>query len=161
MLPTWSRWPTLDLRRTRWHIGHSAGVARSRAALLAPGPRSRCENGVDQRRDAEDDPAARSNAGALPKEVFDGFRASLVANRGPVLPGYPGRSAFFRLQPNRSEGLRRQCSKTDKARPLMGSIKAQFDCIKAMSENLTSLKTSSRLASQRSFSMAATTRSYR
>jgi non-heme chloroperoxidase len=73
-----------------------------------------------------------SNPGGTPIEVFDGFRAALVANRAqfyldvPTGPFY----GFNRPGAKVSEGLIRNWWRQG----MMGSAKAGYECIKAFSE---------------------------
>jgi non-heme chloroperoxidase len=73
-----------------------------------------------------------SNPGGTPIEVFDGFRAALAANRAqfyldvPTGPFY----GFNRPGAKVSEGLIRNWWRQG----MMGSAKAQYECIKAFSE---------------------------
>jgi non-heme chloroperoxidase len=120
----------LDLRNAV-HIGHSAGggeVARY-VARAKPGRVARMVliSAVTPRMIRTE-----SNAGALPKEVFDGFRASLVANRAQFYRDIPAGPffGFNRTGAKASEGIIQNWWR----QAMMGSIKAQYDCIKAMSE---------------------------
>ncbi|PWT92267.1 MAG: alpha/beta hydrolase [Proteobacteria bacterium] len=120
----------LDLRNAV-HIGHSAGggeVARY-VARAKPGRVARMVliSAVTPLMIHSE-----SNAGGLPKEVFDGFRASLVANRAQFYRDIPA-GPFF--------GFNRAGAKASEPivqnwwrQAMMGSIKGQYDCIKAMSE---------------------------
>jgi non-heme chloroperoxidase len=113
------------------HVGHSTGggevtryVARhgkgrvARAVLLDAVPP------VMVKKD--------SNPGGTPIEVFDGFRATLAANRAqfyldiPTGPFY----GFNRPGAKVSEGLIRNWWRQG----MMGSVKAGYECIKAFSE---------------------------
>jgi non-heme chloroperoxidase len=73
-----------------------------------------------------------SNPGGLPLEVFDGFRAALVANRAqfyrdvPSGPFYGFNRPGATVLPGVVDNWWRQ--------GMMGGIKAQYDCIKAFSE---------------------------
>jgi len=73
-----------------------------------------------------------SNPGGTPIEVFDGFRATLAANRAqfyldvPTGPFY----GFNRPGAKVSEGLIRNWWRQG----MMGSVKAGYECIKAFSE---------------------------
>ena len=120
----------LDLRNAV-HIGHSAGggevaryVARAKPDRVA---RMVLISAVTPRMIRTE-----SNAGALPKEVFDGFRASLVANRAQFYRDIPAGPffGFNRTGAKASEGIIQNWWR----QAMMGSIKAQYDCIKAMSE---------------------------
>src|SRR5690242_5736842 len=72
------------------------------------------------------------NPGGLPIEVFDGFRAALIANRAqffleiPTGPFY----GFNRPGAKASEGVIRNWWRQG----MMGGAKAHYDCIKAFSE---------------------------
>lgn len=120
----------LDLRNAV-HIGHSAGggevaryVARARPGRVA---RMVLISAVTPLMIHSE-----SNAGGLPKEVFDGFRASLVANRAQFYRDIPAGPffGFNRTGAKTSEGIVQNWWR----QAMMGSIKAQYDCIKAMSE---------------------------
>jgi len=75
---------------------------------------------------------SEKNPGGLPIEVFDGFRAALVANRAqffldvPTGPFY----GFNRPGAKVSEGAIRNWWRQG----MMGGAKAHYDCIKAFSE---------------------------
>jgi non-heme chloroperoxidase len=72
------------------------------------------------------------NPGGLPREVFDGFRAALVANRAqfyrevPSGPFYGFNRPGATPQPGVIDNWWRQ--------GMMGGIKPQYDCIEAFSE---------------------------
>ena len=120
----------LDLRNAI-HVGHSTGggeVARyvakhgagrvAKAALIGAVPPVMVKSAT--------------NPGGLPIEVFDGFRAALVANRaqffrdGPAGPFY----GFNRPNAKVSEGVIDNWWRQG----MMGGAKAHYDCIKAFSE---------------------------
>ncbi len=119
----------LDLRGTV-HIGHSTGggevaryVARfgkgraAKAVLVSAVPPIMIQT--------------PNNPGGLPKSVFDGFRASLAANRADFywqvpLPFY----GFNRSGTPVIEGVRQNWWRQG----MMGGAKAQYDCIAAFSE---------------------------
>jgi non-heme chloroperoxidase len=72
------------------------------------------------------------NPGGLPIEVFDGFRAALVANRAQFFRDVPA-GPFF--------GFNRPGAKVSQGvidnwwrQGMMGGAKAHYDCIKAFSE---------------------------
>lgn len=120
----------LDLRNAV-HVGHSAGggevaryVARARPGRVARMVLISAVTPMMIR--------TQSNTGGLPREVFDGFRTSLVANRAQFYRDIPA-GPFF--------GFNRTGAKTSEGavqnwwrQAMMGSIKAQYDCIKALSE---------------------------
>jgi non-heme chloroperoxidase len=120
----------LDLKNAI-HVGHSTGggevahyVARakagrvSKAVLIGAVPPIMVKS--------------EKNPGGLPIEVFDGFRAALVANRAqffldvPTGPFY----GFNREGAEASEGVIRNWWRQG----MMGGAKAHYDCIKAFSE---------------------------
>ncbi|MBA1245224.1 alpha/beta fold hydrolase [Pseudomonas japonica] len=72
-----------------------------------------------------------SNPGGLPLDVFDGFRAALVANR----------AQFYREVPTPFYGYNRDGAEVSEGiklnwwrQGMMGGAKAHYDCIKAFSE---------------------------
>jgi non-heme chloroperoxidase len=73
-----------------------------------------------------------ANPGGLPKEVFDGFRAALAANRAQFFhdvaagPFYGYNRPGAKVSPATVENWWRQ--------GMMGGAKAHYDCIKAFSE---------------------------
>src|SRR3990170_1117771 len=73
-----------------------------------------------------------SNPGGLPIEVFDGFRAALVANRAQFYVDIPA-GPFYGF--NR-EGAKVLQGAVDNwwRQGMMGGAKAHYDCIKAFSE---------------------------
>jgi len=121
----------LDLKNAI-HVGHSTGggeVARyvakhggngrvSRAVLIGAVPPIMLKTAA--------------NPGGLPIEVFDGFRAALVANRAQFFRDIPA-GPFF--------GFNRDGAKVSQGvidnwwrQGMMGGAKAHYDCIKAFSE---------------------------
>ena len=74
----------------------------------------------------------QNNPGGLPLEVFDGFRAALVANRAQFYRDVPSGPfyGFNRAGAQVSEGVIANCWRQG----MMGGIKAHYDCIKAFSE---------------------------
>jgi non-heme chloroperoxidase len=120
----------LDLRNAV-HIGHSTGggevahyVARAepgrvaKAVLIGAVPPIMVKS--------------EKNPGGLPIEVFDGFRAALVANRAqfyidvPAGPFYGFNRAGAKVSQGVIDNWWRQ--------GMMGGTKAHYDCIKAFSE---------------------------
>jgi non-heme chloroperoxidase len=113
------------------HVGHSTGggevvhyVARAEAGRVAKAVIIGAVPPVMVKSD--------KNPGGLPIEVFDGFRAALVANRAqffldiPTGPFY----GFNRPGAKVSEGVIRNWWRQG----MMGGAKAHYDCIKAFSE---------------------------
>ncbi len=113
------------------HVGHSTGggevaryVARSKPGRVAKAVLIGAVPPIMLKTEA--------NPGGLPIEVFDGFRAALVANRAqffldvPTGPFY----GFNRPGARISEGVIRNWWRQG----MMGGAKAHYDCIKAFSE---------------------------
>jgi non-heme chloroperoxidase len=73
-----------------------------------------------------------TNPGGLPIEVFDGFRAALVANRAQFFRDVPAGPFYGFNRPNAkvSEGVIDNWWRQG----MMGGAKAHYDCIKAFSE---------------------------
>ena len=121
---------TLDLQNAV-HIGHSAGggevaryVARAKPGRVGKMVLISAVTPMMIR--------TQSNPGGLPREVFDGFRMSLVANRAQFYRDIPAGPffGFNRTGATTSEGVIQNWWR----QAMMGSIKAQYDCIKALSE---------------------------
>ncbi len=113
------------------HVGHSTGggevahyVARAKAGRVAKAVLIGAVPPVMLK--------SEKNPGGLPLEVFDGFRAALVANRAqfyidiPTGPFY----GFNRKDAKVSQGLIDNWWRQG----MMGGAKAHYDCIKAFSE---------------------------
>jgi len=120
----------LDLRGAV-HIGHSTGggeVARY-AARAKPG---RVAKAVLIGAVPPIMLKTAANPGGLPLEVFDGFRAALVANRAQFFLDVPSGPfyGFNRPGANISQGLIENWWRQG----MMGGAKAHYDCIKAFSE---------------------------
>lgn len=120
----------LDLKNAV-HIGHSTGggevahyVARAKPGRVAKAVLIGAVPPVMVKSD--------KNPGGLPIEVFDGFRAALVANRAQFYYDVPA-GPFYGF--NR-EGARVSQGVIDNwwRQGMMGSAKAHYDCIKAFSE---------------------------
>jgi len=121
---------TLDLHNAV-HIGHSAGggevaryVASSKPGRVAKAVLISAVTPMMLR--TEDNPAG------LPITVFDGFRTSLVANRAQFYRDIPAGPfyGFNRPDAKLSEGIIQNWWR----QAMMGGIKAQYDCVKALSE---------------------------
>ncbi|PST22256.1 alpha/beta hydrolase [Mesorhizobium plurifarium] len=120
----------LDLRDAV-HVGHSTGggevahyVARSKPGRVAKAVLIGAVPPVMVKSD--------KNPGGLPIEVFDGFRAALVANRAQFFLDVPA-GPFY--------GFNRPGAKVSQGvidnwwrQGMMGGAKAHYDCIKAFSE---------------------------
>jgi non-heme chloroperoxidase len=121
---------TLDLKNAV-HISHSAGggeLARY-AARAKPG---RVSKVVLIASVTPIMVRSETNPGGLPIKVFDGFRTAMVGNRGqfyrdvPAGPFYGFNRAGAKISEGVVENWWRQA--------MMGGIKGQYDCVKALSE---------------------------
>lgn len=113
------------------HVGHSTGggevahyVARAKAGRVAKAVLIGAVPPIMVK--------SAKNPGGLPIEVFDGFRAALVANRAQF---------FFEVPAGPFYGYNRPGTKADQSviwnwwrQGMMGGTKAHYDCIKAFSE---------------------------
>jgi non-heme chloroperoxidase len=120
----------LDLKNAI-HVGHSTGggevahyVARAEKGRVAKAVLIGAVPPIMVKSD--------KNPGGLPLEVFDGFRAALVANRAQF---------FFDVPAGPFYGFNRAGAKVDQGviwnwwrQGMMGGAKAHYDCIKAFSE---------------------------
>jgi non-heme chloroperoxidase len=120
----------LDLRNAI-HIGHSTGggevtryVARYGAGRVAKAVLIGAVPPIMVKSD--------KNPGGLPIEVFDGFRAALVANRAQFFRDVPAGPFYGYNRPGAkaSEGVIANWWRQG----MMGGAKAHYDCIKAFSE---------------------------
>ncbi|WP_349255091.1 alpha/beta hydrolase [Amaricoccus sp.] len=120
----------LDLRDAI-HVGHSTGggevaryVARSEPGRVAKAVLIGAVPPVMVRSD--------KNPGGLPIEIFDGFRAALVANRAQFYLDVPSGPFYGYNRPGAvpSTGVIENWWRQGMA----GGAKAQYDCIKAFSE---------------------------
>src|SRR5262245_29441053 len=119
----------LDLKNAI-HVGHSTGggevtryVARHGAGRVAKAVLIGAVPPLMLKTD--------KNPGGLPREVFDGFRAQVAANRAQFYLEVP--TPFYgynRAGATVSEGIKQNWWRQG----MMGGIKAQYDCIKAFSE---------------------------
>jgi non-heme chloroperoxidase len=121
----------LNLRQAI-HIGHSTGGGEVARYVARYGGDARVAKAVLIGAVPPVMVKSDSNPGGLPLQVFDGFRAALVANRAqfyrdvPSGPFYGFNRAGATLLPGVVDNWWRQ--------GMMGGIKAQYDCIKAFSE---------------------------
>lgn len=121
----------LDLKNAI-HIGHSTGGGEVARYVAQYGSGGRVAKAVLIGAVPPIMVKSQSNPGGLPIEVFDGFRAALVANRAqfyrdvPSGPFYGFNRAGATLLPGVVDNWWRQ--------GMMGGIKPQYDCIKAFSE---------------------------
>jgi non-heme chloroperoxidase len=120
----------LDLRGAV-HIGHSAGggevaryVARAKPGRVAKAVFISAVTPIMVRSDA--------NADGLPLSVFDGFRKAIIANRAQFYADVPAGPfyGFNRSGADVSKGMAENWWRQG----MMGSAKAHYDCVKALSE---------------------------
>ena len=120
----------LDLKGAA-HIGHSTGggevaryVARAEPGRVARAVLIGAVPPVMVKKD--------TNPDGLPLELFDGFRAALIANRAQFYTEIPSGPFFGFNRPGAvvSQGLVDNWWRQG----MMGGAKAQYDCIKAFSE---------------------------
>lgn len=120
----------LDLKNAI-HVGHSTGggevaryVARARPGRVAKAVLIGAVPPIMLR--------TAANPGGLPMEVFDGFRAALVANRAQFFRDIPTGPFFGFNRPDAkvSQGLVDSWWRQG----MTGGAKAHYDCIKAFSE---------------------------
>src|SRR4051794_28460231 len=113
------------------HVGHSTGggevtryVARHGKGRVAKAVLLDAVPPVMVKKD--------SNPGGTPIEAFDGYRAALAANRAQLYLDIPSGPFYGFNRPGAkvSEGLIRNWWRQG----MMGSIKAQYECVKAFSE---------------------------
>ncbi len=113
------------------HVGHSTGggevahyVARAEAGRVAKAVLIGAVPPIMVKSD--------KNPGGLPLEVFDGFRAALVANRAQFYLDVPSGPfyGYNRDGAKVSQGVIRNWWRQG----MMGGAKAHYDCIKAFSE---------------------------
>jgi non-heme chloroperoxidase len=113
------------------HVGHSTGggevaryVARAKEGRVAKAVLIGAVPPIMVRSD--------KNPGGLPIEVFDGFRAALVANRAQFFLDVPSGPFYGYNRPGAkvSQGVIQNWWRQG----MMGGAKAHYDCIKAFSE---------------------------
>ncbi len=113
------------------HIGHSAGggevaryVARAEAGRVAKAVLISAVTPIMVRSD--------TNPEGLPLAVFDGFRKSIIDNRAQFYRDVPAGPFYGFNRPGAvvSEGLIQNWWRQG----MMGGAKAQYDCVKALSE---------------------------
>jgi non-heme chloroperoxidase len=113
------------------HIGHSAGGGEL-ARYVASAKPGRVAKAVLIAAVTPMMLRTKNNTAGLPIEVFDGFRTALAANRAQFYRDIPAGPfyGFNRPDTKISEGVIQNWWR----QAMMGSIKAQYDCIKALSE---------------------------
>jgi non-heme chloroperoxidase len=120
----------LDLK-SAVHVGHSTGggeaahyVARAEAGRVSKAVLIGAVPPIMLKTEA--------NPGGLPMEVFDGFRAALVANRAQSYRDVPSGPFYGFNRPDAT--INRGVVDNWWRQGMMGGIKAHCDCIKAFSE---------------------------
>ncbi|MBB6251921.1 alpha/beta fold hydrolase [Nitrospirillum iridis] len=113
------------------HIGHSTGGGEV-AHYVARAEKGRVSKAVLVGAVPPVMVKSDKNPGGLPMEVFDGFRAQLVANRAQFYRDIPAGPFYGFNRPGAkvSEGVIDNWWRQG----MMGGIKAHYDCIKAFSE---------------------------
>ncbi|RWK61169.1 MAG: alpha/beta hydrolase [Mesorhizobium sp.] len=121
----------LDLKNAV-HIGHSTGGGEVARYVARYGGEGRVAKAVLIGAVPPIMLKTDSNPGGLPIEVFDGFRAALVANRAQFYRDVPA-GPFYGF--NR-EGAKASQGAVDNwwRQGMMGGAKAHYDCIEAFSE---------------------------
>ncbi|MGX9120286.1 alpha/beta fold hydrolase [Mesorhizobium sp. BHbsci] len=121
----------LDLKNAV-HIGHSTGGGEVARYVARHGGEGRVAKAVLIGAVPPIMLKTDSNPGGLPIEVFDGFRAALVANRAQFYRDVPA-GPFY--------GFNREGAKVSQGavdnwwrQGMMGGAKAHYDCIEAFSE---------------------------
>ncbi|RWK57144.1 alpha/beta hydrolase [Mesorhizobium sp.] len=121
----------LDLQNAV-HIGHSTGGGEVARYVARYGGEGRVDKAVLIGAVPPIMLKTDSNPGGLPIEVFDGFRAALVANRAQFYRDVPA-GPFY--------GFNREGAKVSQGavdnwwrQGMMGGAKAHYDCIEAFSE---------------------------
>ena len=120
----------LDLKNA-FHVGHSTGGGEV-AHYVARAEKGRVAKAVLVGAVPPIMLKTAANPGGLPLEVFDGFRAALVANRAQFFYDVPAGPFYGFNRPNAkvSQGVINNWWRQG----MMGGAKAHYDCIKAFSE---------------------------
>ena len=121
----------LDLRNAI-HVGHSTGGGEVARYVAQYGSRGRVAKAALLGAVPPIMLKTENNPGGLPIEVFDGFRAALVANRAQFFRDIPAGPFYGFNRPGAqvSEGVIQNWWRQG----MMGGAKAHYDCIKAFSE---------------------------
>src|SRR5262249_12353847 len=121
---------TLELQNAV-HIGHSAGGGET-ARYVAQAKPGRVAKMVLISAVTPFLLRTGNHTNGLPIEIFDGFRAALVANRAQFYRDIPAGPffGFNRSGVKISEGVIQNWWR----QAMMGGIKGQYDCVKALSE---------------------------
>ena len=121
----------LDLRNAI-HVGHSTGGGEVTRYVARHGGGGRVAKAVLIGAVPPIMVKSDKNPGGLPIEVFDGFRAALVANRAQFFWDVPAGPFYGFNRPGAqvSEGIIRNWWRQG----MQGGAKAHYDCIKAFSE---------------------------
>ncbi len=121
----------LDLKNAI-HVGHSTGGGEVARYVAQYGGGGRVAKAVLMGAVPPIMVKSEKNPGGLPIEVFDGFRASLAANRAQFFRDVPAGPFYGFNRPGAevSEGVIQNWWRQG----MMGGTKAHYDCIKAFSE---------------------------
>ena len=121
----------LDLKNAI-HVGHSTGGGEVARYVARHGGHGRVAKAVLVGAVPPIMLKTANNPGGLPIEVFDGFRAALLANRAQFFRDIPAGPfyGFNRPDAKVSEGIIQNWWRQG----MMGGAKAHYDCIKAFSE---------------------------
>ncbi len=121
----------LDLKNAI-HVGHSTGGGEVARYVAKYGKNGRVAKAVLIGAVPPIMLKTASNPGGLPMDVFDGFRATLVANRAQFFRDIPAGPfyGFNRPGVKFNEGVVQNWWRQG----MMGGAKAHYDCIKAFSE---------------------------
>ncbi|HMN43116.1 MAG TPA: alpha/beta hydrolase [Povalibacter sp.] len=114
------------------HIGHSTGGGEVARYVARYGAGGRVAKAVLIGAVPPVMAKSEKNPGGLPLEVFDGFRAALIANRAQFYRDVPAGPFYGFNRP----GAKMLDGVIDNwwRQGMMGGIKPQYDCIKAFSE---------------------------
>jgi non-heme chloroperoxidase len=121
----------LDLKNAI-HVGHSTGGGEVARYVARHGGGGRVAKAVLIGAVPPIMVKTAANPGGLPLEVFDGFRAALVANRAQFYMDVPAGPFYGYNRPDAkvSQGVIQNWWRQG----MQGGIKAHYDCIKAFSE---------------------------
>lgn len=121
----------LDLKNA-FHVGHSTGGGEVARYVAKHGGNGRVAKAVLMGAVPPIMLKTDNNPGGLPRDVFDGFRTALAANRAQFFRDVPAGPFYGFNRPGAqvSEGTIQNWWRQG----MMGGAKAHYDCIKAFSE---------------------------